>query len=178
MFSIFCVTEFSIILIFVKKIGIKKSKQKSGFLLLCVVLFILLIAAFTVITFCLIDGFKPQSNHHIQPSLLRMGFFNSTEISQIQTGTYVKTDTFEQQIIGNLGDVIFSSTIVRDGRTCIAYHHRCNQLLSNYTLILIQEIIPNQVQVAWAGLRNCYTNIKFELTYDPSLYPEAPENFS
>ena len=37
----------------------------------------------------------------------------------------------------------------------------------------IQEINPNQVQVAWAGLSNCYTNIKFELIYDPSLYPEA-----
>ncbi len=191
----------------------------------------------------LIAQLKPQLNYFIQPSSLRMGFFNTTEISQIQNGTYVKTDTFEQQIIGNLGDVIFSSTIVRDGRTCdkdvdeevysnededhedcayiktysyripctyqsalfykdcayessleiyvsfsdsgsypsyncIAYHHRCNQLLSNYTLILIQEIIPNQVQVAWAGFSNCYTNIKFELTYDPSLYPEAPENFS
>jgi hypothetical protein len=194
--------------------------------------------ALLVLNAVIIGGLNPQLNSCIQPSSLRMGFFSPLEISQIQNGTYVKTGTYEKQIIGNLGDVIFSSIIVRDDRTCnegvdeeiysnededyddcsyiktysyripctyqsvlfykdcayesfleiyvsfsdsghhihyncIAYNQRCTQLLSNYTLKLVQEINRNQVQVAWAGLSNCYTNIMFELIYDPSLYPEA-----
>jgi hypothetical protein len=73
---------------------------------------------FLVLNAILIARLKPQLNSFIQPSSLRMGFFDPLEISQIKSGTYVKTSTFEQQIIGILGDVIFSPNKVKDYRTC------------------------------------------------------------
>ena len=62
----------------------------------------------------LIARLKPQLTYNIEPSSIRMGFFNSSEINSIQMGTYIKTETFSQQIIGNLGDVVICSKRVFD----------------------------------------------------------------
>ena len=82
-------------------------KEKLGALL--GLLLLLPSIVMLVLNAILIAQLKPQLSYHIQPSSLRMGFFNSTEMSQIQNGSYVKTSTFEQQIIGNLGDVIINT---------------------------------------------------------------------
>jgi hypothetical protein len=90
----------------------EKSKALFTFPLTLASIVVLVLNAF------LIARLSPQSNHHIQPSSLRMGFFNPIEMSQIQNGSYVKTSTFEQQIIGNLGDVIYSPNKVLVERVC------------------------------------------------------------
>jgi hypothetical protein len=81
-----------------------------------------------VLNAILISQLSPQLNYFIQPSSLRMGFFNQLEMSQIQNGTYAKADTFEQQIIGNLGDVIMntnSSFIIPCSNRSVSIYKDC-----------------------------------------------------
>ena len=76
-----------------------------------------------VLNAILIAQLRPQLNYHIQPSSLRMGFFSPLEISQIQSESYAKTSTFDEQIVGNLGDVQIvqiHTIIVQDFITCIS----------------------------------------------------------
>jgi hypothetical protein len=87
----------------------KSRREKLGALL--ALLLILPSIVMLVLNAILIAQLRPQLNYHIKPSSLRMGNFNSLEISQIQNESYTKTATFDQQIIGNLGDVIFSSNV-------------------------------------------------------------------
>ena len=88
----------------------KSRREKLGALL--APLLILPSIVMLVLNAILIAQLRPQLNYHIQPSSLRMGFFSPLEISQIQSESYAKTSTFDEQIVGNLGDVIFSSNIV------------------------------------------------------------------
>jgi hypothetical protein len=88
----------------------KSRREKLGALL--APLLILPSIVMLVLNAILIAQLRPQLNYHIQPSSLRMGFFSPLEISQIQSESYAKTSTFDQQVIGNLGDVIYSSNIV------------------------------------------------------------------
>jgi hypothetical protein len=83
-----------------------------------------------ILNLILIARLSPQLNYFIQPSSLRMGFFNPLEMSQIQNGSYRKTSTFEQQIIGNLNDVVYSSNKVLYDKRCGAYTH--NHDCTNY----------------------------------------------
>jgi hypothetical protein len=186
-----------------------------------------------VLNAILISRLKPQLNYYIQPSTIKMGFFNSTEIELIKSGTYTKTNTYNEQIIGNLGDIIFSSNnyvayevCTEDSNgyseSCTYYYMRtylhqiscassnqsllfykdcinsisltidlsyldagpypsyncyvntcastCTQLLSSYSLILIQDF-NNQVQTAWTGLSNCNSRPNVNLIYDSSINP-------
>ncbi len=220
----FCVAVFA----FVHQI--KKLNEKLGALLAL----LLLLPSIVVLALnsILIARLSPQLNYFIHPSSLKMGFFNPLEISQIQNGSYAKTSTFEQQIIGNLGDVVYSSNKALYDERCDVYNQdctyiymrtysyqitctnqsaafykdctnafsltiyvifvdsgpyssyncrvnqanekcasSCTQLLSNYELVLIQEFKPNQIQPAWTGLSNCYTNINNQLRYNLLLNP-------
>jgi hypothetical protein len=232
-----CVALFSLVHYLLHHPSLDDSwKEISGALL--ELLFILSSIALIALNAILIARLKPQLNYYIQPSSLRMGFFNSLEMSQIQNGSYVKTNTFDQQLIGNLGDVVYSPNLVlarkcgvnnadcysntylntylyqipctnqnvlfykdcafasgltfyvtyldigsypsyncfvnRGSQKCGSV---CTQLLSNYQLIVIQEIKPNQVQAAWTGLSSCYTNINIQLTHDSTLNPCASQKF-
>ena len=186
-----------------------------------------------VLNAVLISRIKPQLNYHLQPSNIRVGFFDSNEIVSIQNQSYAKSNTYDQQIIGNLGDIIFNSNKKLDrvvcektdkGSICIYYYWHtylhevnctsksilfykdftnsssltviakyldegpyptynclvnkinntcastCSQLLSNYSLILIQDF-KNKVQTAWTGLSICNTNINFRLKYNSFINP-------
>ena len=219
------------------KIYLKKSKRDEIASLLwpiCMIFFFVIPSfVMIVLNLVLLARLKPQLNNNIEPSSIRMGFFNSTEINSIQMGTYVKTETFSQQIIGNLSDILFSSKRVfnhksksRSGSSLVYFKQylyqinctnqsqlffkdcfyssnltmdiryddynlfedrylyptynclsdkpnqkcasNCTQLLSNYTLILIQDF-DNKVEAAWYGLSNCnQPNIK--LTHNSSIY--------
>jgi len=206
----------------------ESGKEKSEALLALVIILPSIVVF--LLNAILIAQLKPQLNYHIQPSSLRMGFFNSSEMSQIENGKYAKTNTFEQQIIGNLGDVVNSPNKVLSYRVCgksgctnyylrkylyeitcanqsvlfykdcanassltihVSYEDSgpypsynclvnqanetcassCTQLLSKYQLTLIQEFKPNQIQPAWTGLSNCYTNINIPFAHDSKLDP-------
>jgi len=230
MIIMFCVAGFALVHFLFRG---ETLKEKLGALL--GLLLLLPSIVMLVLNAILIARLSPQLDYFMKPSSLRMGFFNPLEIGQIQNGSYAKTSTFEQQIIGNLGDVIFSPNKVlaytecsRDSkgrRSCTYYYLHtflyqitctnqsvsfykdcsnafsltihvtyldsgpypsynclvnqanetcaslCTQLLSNYQLILIQEFKPNQIQPAWTGLSNCYTNINIPLAHDSKVDP-------
>ena len=52
---------------------------------------------------------RSRSRDKNADSAVRLGFFSANESHSIQNGAYVKTNTFNEQIISNLGDVIFNS---------------------------------------------------------------------
>ena len=97
---------------------LKKSKRDEIASLLwpiCMIFFFVIPSiVMIVLNLVLLARLKPQLNNNIEPSSIRMGFFNSTEINSIQMGTYMKTDFYSHQLIGNLSDVLFSSKIVFD----------------------------------------------------------------
>ena len=66
----------------------------------------------------LIAQLKSQLNYTLSPYNIQMGFFNSSEISLIQNGTYVKTSTFDDQLIGSLSNVMYSPNKIFDHREC------------------------------------------------------------
>ena len=125
-----------------------------------------------ILNLILIARLSPQLNYFIQPSSLRMGFFNPLEISQIQNGSYAKTSTFQQQIIGNLGDVIFSSNKVlaytectqdsKGRRSCTYYY------LHTY---LSQITCTNQSVLFYKDCSNAFS-LTIHVTYlDSGPYP-------
>jgi len=82
----------------------------------------------------LLSQHTPELGYTVQPSTIQLGFFTANESQSIQNGEYVKSNTFNEQIIGNLGDVIFNSnkalayrkcTKDSNGReTCTSYYYR------------------------------------------------------
>ena len=83
-------------------------KRRKSIKIFCLnVFFILPCIVIIALNVTIIAKLKPQLNHYIEPSSIRIGFFNAYELDLIQRSLYVKTSTYEQQIIGNLGDVIF-----------------------------------------------------------------------
>jgi hypothetical protein len=164
----------------------------------------------------------------IQPSTIKLGFFSANESQSIQNGAYVKTNTFNEQIIGNLFNSNKASAYVKcsigpyGDRTCTSYYYhtylheinctnqsvlfykdcmsstassltiavkyldagpyptynyfvntnfnktcsnQCTHLLSNNTLILIQEF-RNKIEVAWTGLSTCNIKPRINLETD------------
>ena len=81
-------------------------------------IFILPCIVILVLNAVLISRIKPQLNYHLQPSNIRVGFFDSNEIVSIQNQSYAKSNTYDQQIIGNLGDIIFNSNKKLDRKVC------------------------------------------------------------
>ena len=119
MIIIICFAVFTIVHFF-----LSTDKGKSGAFLA-----FLLIPPSIVILYLnviLIPRLKPQLNYTFKESSLKLGFFNPIEMSQIQNGNYVKTSTFEQQIIGNLGDVTRSTNKERvcSHKGCSSYYLR------------------------------------------------------
>jgi hypothetical protein len=57
----------------------------------------------------LLSQHKPELGYTIQPSTIQLGFFSANESQSIQNGEYVKSNTYNEQIIGNLSDVLFNS---------------------------------------------------------------------
>jgi hypothetical protein len=226
----------------------KSGREKLGSLF--APLLILPSIAMLVLNAILIAQLRPQMSYRInnfETSTFRMGFFSPLEISQIQSESYAKTSTVDQQIIGNLSDVYssiiyhyyttqcrdydydtgtygewynctgyyteikylhqipcssqsvqfykdcanasnltiyvttkdwvhsrFSSTfeynchVNQANKTCASL---CTQLLANYQLFLVQEFIPNHVQAAWTGLKNCRGENNVQLKHNSSLNP-------
>ena len=120
------------------KIYLKKSKRDEIASLLwpiCMIFFFVIPSfVMIVLNLVLLARLKPQLNNNIEPSSIRMGFFNSTEINSIQMGTYMKTDFYSQQTIGNLGDV-FSSKRVFNHKEEECHYNRHGSFLS----LLINE---------------------------------------
>ena len=229
----FCILVYSFCSLFRADV----SCEQTSFMLLEALLLILPSIVILVLNAVLISRLKPQLSFFIEPSQIKMGFFNSTEIELIKSGTYTKTNTYNEQIIGNLGDIIFSSNnyvayevCTEDSNgyseSCTYYYMRtylhqiscassnqsllfykdcinsisltidlsyldagpypsyncyvntvndtcastCTQLLSSYSLILIQDF-NNQVQTAWTGLSNCNSQPNVNLIYDASINP-------
>jgi len=107
MIIMFCIAGYALLF---KKLDETPPKEQP--VALSALLLILTSIVMFVLNLIVIARLSPQLNYSIQPSALRMGFFNWTEMSQIQNGTYAKTSTFDRQIIGNLGDVVYSSNKV------------------------------------------------------------------
>ena len=100
------------------KRDVDSSCKKSTITLLISLVLVLPSIVILVLNTVLISKLNPQLNFYIQPSTIKMGFFNTAEISQIQNVTYTKTSTYDQQLNGNLGDIIFSSNKVLADRKC------------------------------------------------------------
>ena len=81
-------------------------------------LFIIPCIGIIALNIALLVKLRPQLNYTIGPYNIQMGFFNSSEISLIQNGTYVKTNTFDDQLIGSLSDIIYSPDKVFVYKTC------------------------------------------------------------
>ena len=207
-------------------------KEKPCWTILVSPLVIMPSIVILVLNAVLISRLKPQLNHKIEPSQIKMGFFNSMEIALIQSENYSKTNTYNQQLIGNLGDVLFSTNTIfayrqctgRKRQSCTYYYWHiylyqiqctnqsslfykdclnsvsltieadyldsgpypsyncyvntvndtcastCTQLLSSYSLILIQDF-NNQVQTAWTGLSNCNSQPNVNLIFDSRINP-------
>jgi hypothetical protein len=114
----------------------------------------------------LIARLKPQLTHDIRPSTLSMGFFNQLEVSQIQNGVYAKTSTFEQQIIGNLGDVMYNANKV------LVYKH-CDMACCEYYFHTYLYQIPctNQSVLFYKDCANA-SSLTIHVTYlDSGPYP-------
>jgi hypothetical protein len=185
----------------------------------------------------LLSQHKPELGYTIRPSTIKLGFFSANESQSIQNGAYVKTNTFNEQIIGNLGDVIFNSnkvlayvecSIGPDGKKSCTYYYyhtylheinctnqsvlfykdcmsstassltiavkyldagpyptyncfvntnlnkkssnQCSHLLSNTTLILIQEF-RNKIEAAWTCLSTCRIKPRINLETDSKINP-------
>ena len=104
--------SFAFIANCILKREVDSSCKKSTITLLIPLFLVVPSIVILVLNAVLISKLNPQLNYYIQPSSIRMGFFNSNEMYQIKNGTYAKTSTFDQQLIGNLGDIIFSSNKV------------------------------------------------------------------
>jgi len=128
MIIIICSAVFTIVHFFL-------SADKSKYEILSALLAFLLIPPSIVILYLnanLIPRLKPELNYTFKESSLRMGFFNPIEMSQIQNGNYVKTSTFEQQIIGNLDNVTQSTN-----KEKVCSHKGCS---SNYLRKYLYQI--------------------------------------
>ena len=155
------------------------SVENPGLTLLVTPLIILPSIVMFVLNCVLISKLNPQLNYYIQPSTIKVGFFNTAEISQIQSGTYTKTSTYDQQLIGNLGDIVFNSnkalaykecTQDKNGKqSCTSYyvHKYLYQILCSsqgvafYTDCLNSYSLTIQVNYLDSGpypTYNCYTN--------------------
>jgi hypothetical protein len=167
MVIMFCVAIFALFHFLLRG---ETLQEKLGALL--ALLLLLPSIVMIVLNSILIARLSPQLNHHIKPSSLRMGFFNPLEISQIQNGSYAKTSTFQQQIIGNLGDVIFSSNKVlaytectqdsKGRRSCTYYY------LHTY---LSQITCTNQSVLFYKDCSNAFS-LTIHVTYlDSGPYP-------
>jgi hypothetical protein len=168
MILMLCATLFAIIHFLQRG---KSRKEKLGALL--ALLLILPSIVMLVLNAILIAQLRPQLNYHIQPSSLRMGFFNSLEISQIQNENYAKTSTFDQQIIGNLGDVIFSSNIV-GSPDCPDSYDNCTRFYYLYKY-LYQIACSNQSVTFYKDCANAsnltiyVTSKRYTLEPDPTI---------
>jgi hypothetical protein len=144
----------------------ESGKEKSG-ALLALVLILPSIVVF-LLNAILIARLSPQLNYDIQPSSLRMGFFNQLEIRQIQNGNYAKTNTFEQQIIGNLGDVVYSPNKVLSYRVC-SKSGCTNYYMRKY---LYQITCANQSGPFYKDCETNTTSLTIQVTYlDSGPYP-------
>jgi hypothetical protein len=130
---------------FLKRGQTWKEKSRALFLVLLIILPSIGLLAINAI---LIAHLKPQLTHDIRPSTLSMGFFNPLEISQIRNGTYAKTSTFEQQIIGNLGDIIFSPLKVKE------YYYDCEK---DYHVSSIGRLIETTCQKNCSSFYDLHT---------------------
>jgi hypothetical protein len=168
MVIMFCVAGFALVHFLLRG---ETLEEKLGALL--GLLLLLPSIVMLVLNAILIARLSPQLNYFIEPSSLRMGFFNPLEMGQIQNGNYAKTNTFEQQIIGNLGDVIFSPNKVlaytectRDskGRRSCTYYY-----LHTY---LYQITCTNQSVLFYKDCSNNAFSLTIHVTYlDSGPYP-------
>jgi len=76
----------------------------------------------------LLSQHTPELGYTIRPSTIQLGFFTANESQSIQNGEYIKSNTFNEQIIGNLGDVIFNSNkalayVYCGEKSCRSYYY-------------------------------------------------------
>ncbi len=96
-----------------------------------------------------------------------MGFFSSTEINKIQMGTYIKTETFSQQIVGNLGDVLFNSKRVFDHKEKEISSFGCRMVNIYFKEYLYEIPCTNQSLLFY---KDCVdsSNLAMDIRYDGS----------
>jgi len=141
-------------------------KEKFGTLLALVIILPSLIVL--LLNAILIVRLKPQLNYYIEPSSLKMGFFNPLEMSQIENGKYAKTSTFEQQVIGNLGDIVFSPNNVLSHKVCSKYG--CKNFYSRKYLYQIK--CTKQSVLFYKDCATNTTGLTIYITYlDSGPYP-------
>jgi hypothetical protein len=162
MVIMFCVAGFALVHFLFRG---ETLKEKSGALL--GLLLLLPSIVMLVLNAILIARLSPQLDYFMKPSSLRMGFFNPLEIGQIQNGSYAKTSTFEQQIIGNLGDVVNSPNKVLSYKEC--FKSGCTNYYSR--LYLYQITCTNQSVLIYKDCASA-SSLTIGVTYiDSGSYP-------
>lgn len=68
---------------------------------------------------------RTPTSVEISPYKIDIGYFNSSEISQIQSGTFVKDTNFNLRLIGKLSDIIYSNNKRLAYRSCSSGGKRC-----------------------------------------------------
>jgi hypothetical protein len=107
---------YALFVIFKLYCGAGKARIDKFDALIAPLLFLPSIVMF-VLNAILIDQLSPQFNFIIQPSSLKMGFFNQFEIGVIENGTSNYWIN-QEAIIGNLADVIYSPNKVLAHTAC------------------------------------------------------------
>ena len=132
-------------------------------------LFLPSIAMF-ILNAILIDQLPQGSGFNVQPSSLRMGFFNQIEIRKIENGETVYF--IEQQIIGNLGDVIHSPNKVFAHTACSTDSNGQQSCTDNYLRKYSYQITCTSQSVSF--YKDCAnaSSLTIYITYlDSGPYP-------
>ena len=148
------------------------SVENPGLTLLVTPLIILPSIVMFVLNAVLISKLNPQLNYYIQPSTIKVGFFNTAEISQIQSGTYTKTSTYDQQLIGNLGDIIFSSNKAFAYQECTQDKNGKQNCISYYVHKYLYQILCSSQGVAFYADCSSSYSLTIQVNYlDSGPYP-------
>lgn len=76
------------------------------------------VIAIVVLNILIIVNLKPQFNNDISPYNIDIGYFDKNDISNIESGLYVKDIHFNKRVISKLSDVIFSQNKKLAYRRC------------------------------------------------------------
>lgn len=154
------------------KRDVDSSCKKSTITLLISLFLVVPSIVILVLNAVLISKLNPQLNYYIQPSTIKMGFFNTAEISQIQSGTYTKTSTYDQQLIGNLGDIIFSSNKAFAYQECTQDKNGKQSCTSYYVHKYLYQILCSSQGVAFYADCSSSYSLTIQVNYlDSGPYP-------
>ena len=138
--------------------------------------FIILCLSIIALNIVILVKLRPKLNFKISTDNIQIGFFNSSEISLIQNGTFEKTSTFDDQLIGNLSDIIYSPDKVFDHRECYNdKNFRSIQTCTDYFMHTFSiQIICNQKSQQF--LQDCVNsnNINIVMKYFENAYLYYP----